>query len=164
VNNRITSTIKKAWESQKIRYLLVGGYNTAFGYGVFAILWWFFNNQLHYIVLLTISHILSVINAYIGYRLVVFRAKGAWLYEFFKFNLVYLGSFAFNLAALPVFIEEFKIHPLIAQAIIIVFTVIFSYTLHSRVTFKKRKESAPLAKTSPPTKKRKRRKRRKHKR
>lgn len=154
---------------------MVGGYNTAFGYGVFALLWWFLNNKFHYIVLLLISHFLSVINAYLGYRLVVFRAKGAWLYEFFKFNLVYLGSFGINLVSLPILIEEFKVHPLIAQAIIIATTVILSYVLHSRVTFKKRKDSqqpektdsSPLTKTTKPAKpanKRKRRKRRKNKR
>jgi putative flippase GtrA len=152
--------LKNLWNNQKIRYLIIGGYNTAFGYGCFALLWWIFDTKLHYIILLTISHILSVINAYLGYRLLVFKTKGKWLKEFIKFNLVYLGSFAINLLALPILIENFKLHPLFAQALIIGTTVITSYVLHNKVTFKKQPE---LKKKSPNKRKKtkKRNKRRK---
>jgi putative flippase GtrA len=154
------SKLNTLWSSQKIRYLVIGGYNTVFGYGCFALLWWLFSQQLHYIVLLTISHILSVINAYMGYRLFVFQSKGKWLKEFFKFNLVYLGTFAINLVALPVLIEEFKVHALIAQALIIVITVLASYVIHNKITFKKQpdtKQKSRVSKRRNQTKKRNKR-------
>lgn len=145
----MASIAHKIWHNQKFRYLLVGGYNTAFGYGVFALLWWQLNQELHYIVLLTISHVLAVTNAYLGYRHFVFKTKGRWLKEYLRFNVVYLGSFVFNLISLPFVIEHFKIHPLVAQAIILSFTVVISYVVHKRVTFKKAKEANELAKKKP---------------
>lgn len=151
------------WCSQKIRYLVVGGYNTLFGYGCFALLWWFFGQQIHYLVLLLLSHIFSVINAYLGYKLFVFQTKGKWLIEFLKFNLVYLGTFAINLVALPILIEEFKLHALISQALIILITVIASYVVHNKITFKKLAETKPKyqrARRRKKTKKRKNRKKR----
>ncbi len=151
------------WSSKKIRYLVIGGYNTIFGYGCFAFLWWLFGQQLHYIVLLTISHILSVINAYLGYRLFVFQRKGKWLKEFFKFNLVYLGTFAINLVALPVLIEEFKLHALIAQALIIIITVFASYIIHNKITFKKQPDTKQKPTASKRRKKTKKRNKRRKK-
>ena len=160
MKNLIVSKLNRLWSSQKIRYLVIGGYNIVFGYGCFALLWWLFGQQLHYIVLLTISHILSVINAYLGYRLFVFQTKGKWLKEFFKFNVVYLGTFTINLVALPVLIEEFKLHALIAQALIIVITVLASYVMHNKITFKKQldaKQKAPASKRRKKTKQRNKR-------
>jgi putative flippase GtrA len=155
------SRFYKLWSNQKIRYLVIGGYNTLFGYGCFALLWWMFGQKLHYIILLIISHILSVINAYLGYRLFVFQTKGKWLKEFFKFNLVYLGTFAINLFALPILIEEFKLHALIAQALIIVITVIASYVIHNKITFKKQPDTQQKTLATKRCKKTKKRKSRK---
>ena len=145
----MASIAQRIWHNQKFRYLLVGGYNTAFGYGVFALLWWQLNQELHYIVLLTISHILAVTNAYLGYRHFVFKTQGRWLKEYLRFNLVYLGSFIFNLISLPFIIEHFKIHPLVAQAVILSVTVVINYVVHKRVTFKKAKEMHELTKKNP---------------
>ncbi|OAI04617.1 hypothetical protein A1353_12755 [Methylomonas methanica] len=135
----MASIVKRIWDNEKIRYLLVGGYNTAFGYGVFVVLWFFYHHNLHYVELLVISHIVSVINAYLGYRIVVFRVRGRWLTEFFRFNLVYLGTFGFNLVMLPILIEKLHYHPVISQAFIVVTTVVVSYFLHGRFSFKKQK-------------------------
>lgn len=133
------SITKRFWKNEKVRYLFVGLYNTAFGYGFFAVIWFFLHHEVHYIGLLTISHFISVINAYLGYRIYVFRVKGRWLKEFFRFNMVYLGAFGFNLISLPFLIEKLNMHALIAQAIIVSITIISSYILHRRFSFKKQR-------------------------
>lgn len=141
IRDNLIASISVLWHNQKIRYLVVGGYNTAFGYGCFALLWWLFHQKLHYIILLLISHVLSVINAYLGHRKLVFRSNGQWFKEFLKFNVVYLASLIFNLIALPVLVSECNLHPLLGQAIVMVVTVILSYTMHNNVTFKRSAES-----------------------
>ncbi|WP_026604247.1 GtrA family protein [Methylomonas sp. MO1] len=139
------SITKRFWGNEKIRYLFVGLYNTAFGYGFFAVIWFFLHHDLHYVGLLIISHFVSVINAYLGYRIYVFRVKGRWLKEFFRFNMVYLGAFGFNLIALPLLVERLNLHTLIAQAIIVSITVISSYILHRRFSFKKNSAQSKLS-------------------
>lgn len=127
--------IRRAWSNEKIRYLIIGGYNTLFGYACFALLWQFFGHIWHYLIILCISHILAVTNAYFGYKIFVFRnSPGGWR-AFVTFNTVYIGAFLLNLLALPILIEMLNFHPLLAQFIIISATVVASYLLHRTYTF-----------------------------
>ena len=129
--------IQTAWRNEKFRYLFIGAYNTIFGYGVFAVLWSIWGQ--HYLVILIISHIASVTNAYFGYRFFVFRSKDGGWGEFARFNMVYLGALGFNLLALPVMVEWLNIHPLAAQAIVVVVTVVMSYLFHRSFSFRRKK-------------------------
>lgn len=127
--------IRQIWNNEKFRYLIIGAYNTLVGYGTFVLLWIFLGHTVHYMVILVISHIISVINAFLGYRILVFRKKGNLWVDFIKFNLVYLGAFLINILILPILIEFLNFHPLLAQAVIIAVTVVITYFLHSRFSF-----------------------------
>jgi putative flippase GtrA len=128
--------IRKAWSNEKFRYLLIGAYNTAVGYGVFALLWMLWGQSLHYIVILALSHIIAVTNAFFGYRIFVFRKRGTVWGDFFRFNLVYLGAFVLNIMALPILIDGLNFHPLLAQGLVVIVTVVISYILHRRFSFR----------------------------
>lgn len=128
--------IRKAGLNEKFRYLLIGTYNTFVGYGAFAALWMLWGQSLHYIFILILSHIIAVTNAFFGYRIFVFRKKGGGWGDFVRFNMVYLGTFVFNVLALPVLIEGVNFHPLVAQALLVIVTVVASYFLHQRFSFR----------------------------
>jgi putative flippase GtrA len=136
--------INKAWQNDRVRYILIGLYNTVFGYSVFALIWLLWGKLLHYLIILLLSHIFSVINAFFGYRILVFRKKGDLWLDFLRFNLVYIGAFVFNILALPVLVEGFNMHPLFAQALLVIVTVISSYLLHKRFSFKLSKSEGNL--------------------
>jgi putative flippase GtrA len=121
---------------EKIRFLLAGGWNTAFGYFSFAALYLLFADSIHYMILVIISNILSITNAFISYKFFVFKSKGPVIKEYLRFYLVYSFSIAAGLFAMPVMVEIFKVHPLIAQAAIIAATVIISYFGHKHFSFK----------------------------
>ena len=108
------------------------------GYLAFLSLWLVWGNSLHYILILVLSHIIAVTNAFFAYRILVFRKVGSGLLDFFRFNIVYLGALIFNILVLPFLIEILEIHPLLAQAIVLVVTAILSYILHQRFSFKSR--------------------------
>ena len=124
---------------QKIRYLIIGGWNTVFGYGVFAVLYFYLSDLIHYLAILSISYILSITNAYIGYKLFVFRTKGNILREYLRFYIVYGASFLFNLAALPLLVEVLNLNMYAAQAIVTIITILGSYVLHKNFSFKGQK-------------------------
>lgn len=128
--------IRKVWHNEKIRYLIIGVFNTFFGYSVFAILWMLWGKALHYVGILSISHAINVTCAFFAYRIFVFRKKGDGLGDFVRFNTVYLGAFIFNIVVLPILIEVMHFHPLVAQAFVIILTVVTSYILHRRFSFK----------------------------
>ena len=128
--------IRKAWHNEKIRYILIGAFNTFFGYSIFAALWMLWGQSLHYVVILALSHAIAVTNAFFGYRILVFRKTGGAWKDFVRFNMVYLGAFIFNILALPILIEVVNLHPLVAQALLVIVTVVASYLLHRRFSFK----------------------------
>ncbi len=86
---------------QGLRFLLVGAFNTAFGFVVFALLLHFADNQVHYLVVLVVATIIAVLAAFTVYRRFVFRVRGRVLKDLGRFSLVYIAALAVNLVVLP---------------------------------------------------------------
>jgi len=121
---------------KKINYLIVGVWNTVFGYLSFVALYYLFSQRINYMFLVVFSNILSITNAYIGYKIFVFKTKGNYLREYLRFYVVYAGAIAINLIFLPILVEIFGIAPVIAQGGIVFVSVLFSYFGHSRFSFR----------------------------
>lgn len=120
----------------KIAYLIVGGWNTLFGYGAFAFMYFLLSSRVHSTLILTISYVLSITNAFIGYKLFVFKTKGNILREYIRFYVVYGGAFLVNLALLPLFMNVMMLSAYLSQALITMLTVVGSYIFHNRFTFR----------------------------
>jgi putative flippase GtrA len=130
--------IREAWQThEKLRFLVVGIYNTLFGYGVFVILYMGLHKWLHYLVVLVISHILAVSNAFLGHRRLTFRVEGNLLVDFLRFNLSYMGVLAFSIGFLPFLVRRFEMSPLVGGAITTLLATIGSFFLHKRVSFRR---------------------------
>jgi len=121
---------------QKIAYLIVGAWNTVFGFLSFMCLYLFFFKHIHYLIILIVSNILSITNAYLCYKYLVFKTKGNYLREYIRFYFIYGFAFCINILLLPVFVEIMHFTPVYAQGILVVFTVIISYTGHKNISFK----------------------------
>lgn len=65
---------------EQILYLVVGGWNTVFGYMEWAVLQFLLGNYLHYLVIVVISWPIAVINAYLGYRYLIFHVLHLSIY------------------------------------------------------------------------------------
>lgn len=122
---------------QGIRYLIVGAWNTVFGYCTFAALQLLFGDQVNYLILLCIAMVFAILNAYIGYRLFVFKVQGRWIRDLGRFSIVYLGSLAANLAILPLLVEVAGIPILVAQAIVVTGSVVLSFFAHRSFSFRR---------------------------
>ncbi len=123
---------------EKINYLLVGGWNTVFGYFAFVALYYLFSAYVNYIILLLISNVFSITNAYVGYKIFVFKTKGNYLKEYLKFYAVYGVSMLLNIILLFLAVELLKANPVVAQAAVIWLTVIISYLGHKHFSFAKK--------------------------
>jgi putative flippase GtrA len=124
-------------DSQRLRFIMIGAYNTAFGYATFAVLFLIAGNHINYLLILVAAHFLSVGNAFLGHRHVTFRSSSHWPAEFVRFNVSYLGTLAFSLVALRILVGGLKYNPLVAAAVVTVSTVLLSYTLHQRFSFRR---------------------------
>ena len=122
---------------EKINYLLVGAWNTVFGYFTFVILYFLLSARIHYMFILGFSNVLSITNAYVGYKTFVFRTRGNYIREYLRFYVVYGAAIGLNFILLPIVVEVLSVNPVIAQGIIIWLTIIFSYFGHKRFSFRK---------------------------
>ena len=123
--------------SQKLRYLAIGAWNTFAGYLIFAGLYLVIGARIGYMLTALLSHVLAVIQSFVTQRQFVFRSQGVWWVEYTRFNITHSGSLLIGLMLLPVLIEMFDFQPLVAQAIATVLTVFLSYFLHKNFTFLK---------------------------
>lgn len=130
------NAIRQLWQgSRKLRFLIVGGWNTLFGYLAFYVLYLLTADRLHYLVIAVIAHFVAVIQSYAMQRRMVFRSAAPIVGEFLRFNASLAGTLLFGLLAMYLLVETVALSPPIAQAIVILTSVILSYVLHSRVSF-----------------------------
>jgi putative flippase GtrA len=126
-----------AWRnSQKLRFLTIGLWNTAFAYLAFTILYALLHRQVHYLLISVMSHLLAVCNAFICQRWLVFHSRSNWVRAFLRFNLVQLLILGWGLAGLAFMVEVLHIHPLISQSVVITVAVVCSYLSNSRYSFR----------------------------
>ncbi len=133
--------------ARKVRFLIVGGWNTFFGYGVFvafdtgfAAL--FASRRLAYMSAIFVSSIVAVLSAYIMHRRITFRSvsKGRLKFmEFFRFCATYAFTIALSIILLPVFVEIFRFSPKSAGLLVTLLCAILSYFSHAKFSFKDNK-------------------------
>ena len=120
---------------EQLLYLVVGGWNTVFGYGVWALMQFLLGGYLHYLVVIVLAWPIAVLNAYVGYRYIVFRSRGSILREFPRFSLVYVVTLVVNLALLPIALHVLPLNIYAVQALLTVLVVVCSYLSHKHFSF-----------------------------
>ena len=118
------------WKSEKLRYLVVGAFNTGLGYAGFVLLFLLLNQRIHYLVIGLLAHAVAVCIAFANHRYLVFRSRAPWLKEFVRFNMSLVAVVLVGLLVLYVLVELCGLDPLLAQAIATPLTVIASYLMH----------------------------------
>src|SRR5581483_6530194 len=88
---------------QVARYILVGAFNTGFGYGLFVALNYVFRRLGVYgsEIASLLSNIIAITVAFLGYKWFVFRTRGNYLREWLRCISVYGTSMIFSLIMLP---------------------------------------------------------------
>jgi putative flippase GtrA len=132
---------------QFLRYLLIGAWNTAFGYTCFFLM----NRWLatvmpaySYIAANLLANLIAITVAFLGYKWFVFRTKGNYLREWLRTLMVYSASVIFSTLALAPLVGLIR-HttryqtqaPYIAGALVAIFTVLSSFFGHRHFSFRK---------------------------
>ncbi len=120
---------------EQLLYLLVGAWNTVFGYGVWALLQFLLGGQLHYLIVVLIAWPIAVLNAYLGYRFIVFRSRGPIIRELPRFAVVYVATLLVNLALLPLALAILPFNIYVIQAVFTAIVVVLSYLSHKFFSF-----------------------------
>lgn len=123
--------------NQKIRFLLVGGFNTVFAYGVFVGLYQLAG--LNYNLALITQYFITVNVSIFTMRYYVFQSSGNIAAEYAKAGSVYVGMYFFNAFALNFFVIVLKLGPVVGQALYLVVSTIITYILHKYFSFRNKK-------------------------
>lgn len=123
---------------QRVAFLAVGAVNTAIGFAWFIAFELLVGRWVHYLVVLLLAHVASVLCAFVLYRRVVFRVRGHVWQDLWRFESVYLGALAVNAALLPPLVELGGLPPVAAQVVILSVTSVMSWFGHRHFSFRRR--------------------------
>lgn len=124
-----------------LRFLVVGGWNTLFGVGLFWLLEAVLGGRVHYLVLLALSNELAILQAYCGHRWIVFRSKGQIGGELLRFHLVYAGSTLAGMGFTTGLVETLHLRPALANSLAVPIVVLASFFGHRSLSFRRRKDA-----------------------
>jgi putative flippase GtrA len=142
---------------QFTRYILVGGFNTAFGFGVFALLNWSFQGlgSFSYMYAWALANVIAITAAFLAYKWFVFRTRGNYLTEWTRCFGVYGSGIVFGLVALPITVTILRkaLHrpeeaPYLAMAALTVVTVFLSFLGHKHFAFRHKSSGEDAKKAS----------------
>ena len=117
------------------RYAVTGVWNTAFGYGVFALMVARLSGQMHYLLIAALSSVLAISNAYLVHKTFVFLTRGHYLREYSRYWLVYGATGVLGLGLLAVMVSGLRVNVYLAQAGVVALQALLSFAGHRRFSF-----------------------------
>lgn len=140
---RVRVSITALWANKQLRYLFFGSLNTAFAYGVYALILWLVSlshSRWDYVLATGISWLISNVTSFLLQRQLVFIGKGKVWHEFVRFTSVTGVSFIVNLGmgafAVEVLGLDSHIQKLVSQFVITLILVVATYFLHQNFSFR----------------------------
>jgi putative flippase GtrA len=137
----LVALIRRLLADERVRFLLVGGFNTVVGYGIFVLVQLTIGKHTSYLLSLYVATIIGTIIAFLGHRRFTFQISGSHnvVIDFFRFASVNVVALVVNTVALPLLVEFGGLNPIVAQALIVILTMLISYVGHKFFSFRRRK-------------------------
>ena len=127
---RIIDLIRRLWAIPFMRFLIVGGINTVFGYSIFAL---FIFLGLHYVLAALLGQICGILFNFKTTGTLVFKNKDNRL--ILRFFGVYLVTYLLGIGLLKIF-DMYGVKILVAAAIMLLPMALVSFLLMRRFVFK----------------------------
>lgn len=133
---------------EKLRYLLVGGFNTVLAYSLLALLDYIFGRINRALALglakemvaniaLIVQYVITINISFATMRYYVFRSHGNWKKEWLKAWSVYIFIYLINAPIMTLLMYVFDLAAWQAQAIYLIFSTIVTFLLHKYYSFRK---------------------------
>lgn len=152
--------------AEKVRYLVVGVWNTAFGYVLFLVLLatvgpglrslssspvWLLAlmGRNYYLVASWIGWVVAVPQSTVTMKYLVFRKPGRLVPQIGRAFLIYLPAQGLGSVLLWMFVSLLHLHPAVGALLTIVITTVISYLGHKYFTFRAPIESGGVPPEDP---------------
>lgn len=132
---------RRLTSSQFRRYLIVGGLNTAWGYGLIF-------SFMHFLRWSPIASNIAgygagLISSYLFNRVFTFTSPSPKGAEFARFVVVFLTAFSTNLLVLTILVRVLLVNVVLSQAVAVCIYVCVSFQMQRRFVFPKRLPAKP---------------------
>jgi putative flippase GtrA len=125
--------LRKLIDSRFLVFLLVGGFNTLFGYILFAL--FFKVGQLHYTLALMLAYAVGVFLSYATHKRFTFQQAKNQGKSLAKYVSSYAVIFILNSLFLSLLVEVLTLDPLLGQMIAIVVITLLSFVIQKYWVF-----------------------------
>ena len=139
--------IRRLLDDERVRFLIVGGFNTVFGYALFVLfeltLGKVVGGWIGDLVSLYASYAIATVVAFVLHRHYTYRVTGTGnvIIDYLRFVSVYIVALLVNTVALPLLVQFAHLPAIAAQGLIVVVTTLISYFGHKLFSFRRK----PLA-------------------
>ena len=125
--------------SDKIRFILVGGFNAGISYIIYSIFILILGASFYQLSLAS-AWIISSIISFTTQRLFVFNVKGNLFKQYFKCCITWFFSYLINASLLEIFVQKFGLNVFLAQIFAVSGCAIFTYVMFKLFAFRKMRE------------------------
>jgi putative flippase GtrA len=136
IKTRLGLLFQHALSSQKTRYIVVGSWNTLFGYFAGLLIYSWLGLIFNVIVIGVIANVLAISMAYLTNKIFVFKTKGNWKKEYIKAWMLYGSTTVIGIALLWVLVDILEIRFWVAQGLVTIILIVTAYIGNLRFTFK----------------------------
>lgn len=130
----------KSRGSKPIKYLIVGGINTIFGYFASVGIYYALIPWLHTVFIVALINVICISFSFVTYKVFVFKSRGSWWGEYWRCYVVYGGSAVIGIVGLWFLVDGLHIPFWLAQAVLMFISIAVSYLGHDRYTFKNKEQ------------------------
>ena len=120
----------------KLRFLIVGGWNFVFGYCQFAFFYWWLNGSWSDFAILVLTNIVGITQSFLTHRYLTFSSKGNFWKEYMKFYAVYGVQALVGMGAFYVFVTRLGFNAYFTNLVINILLTVASYWAHKHFSFK----------------------------
>lgn len=120
----------------KFKFLAVGIWNTVFAVVIFGALLFAFEDRISYVVILTISSSIAIVQSHLTQRKFVWATRASYSRELARFSLVYGAQYILNLMLLWIAVEIWSLPVFYSQIVIAGILIVTSYIVSSKWTFR----------------------------
>ena len=121
--------------SDKIRFLLVGGFNAGVSYLIYSS-FCIILGEAAYQTALAIAWIISSVVSFTTQKFLVFRGNGNWMKEYAKCCTTWVFSYMINAGLLEAFVKVLHINVFVAQILATLIAAVFTYVVFKKFAFR----------------------------
>lgn len=121
--------------SDKIRFLVVGGFNAGVSYLIYSA-FCLILGETAYQIALALAWAISSVISYTTQKFLVFEGKGNWFKEYIKCCTTWFFSYLINAGLLEFIVKILHLNVFIAQIIATLTAAVFTYIFFKKFAFK----------------------------